>query len=130
MSSNSSSYGDEDIGSDEDPTIKVKDSNIQTLNNVMVSHEKENYIKGRESSLSPVKQFNSDSEEEDSEEVSGYRSEKYDNRSESGDKGSSSGSSEEDGFFSDESEGQGEIYEVDGPVQLVKVNNDLSSFEV
>ena len=70
------------------------------------------------------------SSQEDSEEVSDYKGRGVNSSSESGDNQSSNENSEDEHFFSDISQSQGELYEVDGPVQLVKVSEDLSSFEV
>lgn len=135
MSSENISLGSEDVGSDGDPSINVRDSHIQTMNNIMVSHEKENFKLKRDSTLSPVKQNNSDSEDEesleDSEDSYKHKRKKRKDDSEDESQEISSMPSDMQRFSSDaESEYQGEVYNVDGPVQLVRVSDDLSSFEV
>lgn len=135
MSSENISLGSEDVGSSGEASINVRDSHIQTMNNIMVSHEKESFKLNRDTSLSPVKQNNSDSEEEesieDSEEDYKHKHQKRRDDSEGESREISSMPSDMQKFSSDEeSEYQGEVYNVDGPVQLVRISDDLSSFEV
>lgn len=128
----SDSLGVEDVGSDGDPSINVRDSHIRTLNNVMISHEKKSFEISREHTMSPHK-HNDDSEEDDASGVDYHARKKYRAHnaiSEEDEDDGSSNYSHENQQSIEESEYSGEVYNIDGPVQLVKVSEDLQSFEV
>lgn len=130
------SYADEDVGSDEEPTIKVRDSQVNTLNNVMISHEKEKFKATRQKSLKKVEQERS-SEDDDSEEASESKGSDHSDNSDNSDNSESQqqNSDEEESIGGgisglESSHNDNEVYTSDGPVQLVKVSDDLSTFEV
>jgi len=133
MSYSESMQNDEDIASDDEPEIEVRNTVVNTLNNVMISHEKENFRHSRDSVHSPgkFKESEEGDSEEDQSEDDNYR-QKNNKYASSKARDYSNEESEQASNLvdSDSGEGDNEVLEVDEPLQLVKISDDLTKFEV
>lgn len=140
----SSIYRDEDIDSESSAVISVRNSVVNTMNAVQISHERESFRKSRDSLHSPHHQDESSSDNNSEEESSSdedasnesysisYQQQnsahKYEiNHVEGNNSRSEIDDSPSD---SDNNADNQDVMEVNEPLQLVKISDDLSTFEV
>ena len=134
MSDSSNDRNSEEVASDEEPSVFFRNSEIKTLSNIMVDSGK----KGRKTAdqiLTTVKQHSKESDDDDSYGVdngklmSNHKFKVYEISE--AEEQSENEKSEKDSYQSSSgSDGNDDHFDVDGPVQLVKVSQDLSTFEV
>lgn len=133
-------YQDEDIDSDEEPDIQVRNSVVNTMNNVQVSHERESFKKSRNSITTPSnrrkKSDSGSSESDDDSDAYSYGDEPASNKkfevnhirhSDNEESSAQEGELEESG---EEADNNQDVITVDEPLQLVKISSDLTTFEV
>ena len=145
----SSLYNYEDIESDSEPEIQVRNSVVNTMNKVHILHEKAKFRHSRDSlsSLhSPVRkqtnklkrdsEYSDDSDSDEDESDSDHEDQmprqsmnKHSLIKKQQDEESEQSSIQND-IFKDSDDEEVEVLELDEPLQLVKASDDLSSFEV